>query len=304
MVCVGVGKAYCSPDTLSELPDRTLGVHKVDVLNLPFLFRYGSRYVDSVVILSVSIAARSISVPTSPSVNMTMLPRFQNRRAKWRRQEKMEASVLAELPPITRPTTMPGDGSTASSLFPYPTFDPWSFMAVSGGALPSANGSEGNPTPGTPTSNCNQSTTAAPPPPSFFGSFLSLPNSPTLPSFPMGSPNLPGFGAGGLACSRVQQQHGGTIMDSAAFFAGASSKNGVQSNGATSANGTPPNYAAAHPMSFAYPTMANFHLPPISQQQQLQHTGSMGSGHGMASYRHGAQRLEQHDDDAFDAKMA
>lgn len=183
---------------------------------------------------------------------------------------------------------MPGDGS-ANSLFPYPTFDPWSFMAVSSASFQAANQSDGNQTP---TSNCGQPTTTAPP--SFFGSFLSLPNSPTLPSFPMGSPNLPGFGANGLACARGQQQQAGTIMDSASFFGGAV-KTSVQSTVGTSTNGTPPVYGSSNPMHFAYPSMTSFQLPPIAQQ----HNG----GHIM-SFRHGGQRIEAHDEDAFETKLA
>uniref|UniRef100_A0A914VRG9 Homeobox domain-containing protein n=1 Tax=Plectus sambesii TaxID=2011161 RepID=A0A914VRG9_9BILA len=46
---------------------------------------------------------------------------FQNRRAKFRRQEKLENSVLADLPCMTRPMTTP------SML----SFQSWPWMATS-----------------------------------------------------------------------------------------------------------------------------------------------------------------------------
>ncbi|CAF0746673.1 unnamed protein product [Rotaria sp. Silwood1] len=55
---------------------------------------------------------------------------FQNRRAKWRRQEKAEASTLkinpdfpmSSFPPTSRPTTNPSSSSPISSTLPL---DPW-----------------------------------------------------------------------------------------------------------------------------------------------------------------------------------
>jgi homeobox protein len=56
--------------------------------------------------------------------------RFQNRRAKWRRQEKAEASTLkinpdfpmSSFPPTSRSTTNPSSSSPISSTLPI---DPW-----------------------------------------------------------------------------------------------------------------------------------------------------------------------------------
>lgn len=67
--------------------------------------------------------------------------RFQNRRAKWRRQEKAEASTLkinpdfpmSSFPPTSRPTTNP-----TSSSSPLP-IDPWlmpPFSTTSNGTHP------------------------------------------------------------------------------------------------------------------------------------------------------------------------
>lgn len=80
----------------------------------------------------------------------------------------MEATALAELPPVTRP-------NNSSSFFMYPPFEPWSFFSTA-------------PSNGTDGSNqvCQPNT--------ILGNLLSIPNSPTLPSFPLGSPNLPNFG--------------------------------------------------------------------------------------------------------------
>jgi homeobox protein len=102
--------------------------------------------------------------------------RFQNRRAKWRRQEKAEASTLkinpdfpmSSFPPTSRPTTNPSSSSPMSSTL---AIDPWLISPFS---------TNTNPTffP----SNCNtsslysSSTYPTPPPPSLhhsYGSFSS-----------------------------------------------------------------------------------------------------------------------------------
>ena len=62
--------------------------------------------------------------------------RFQNRRAKWRRQEKAEASTLkinpdfpmSSFPPTSRSTTNPSSSSPVSSTLPM---DPWLISSFS-----------------------------------------------------------------------------------------------------------------------------------------------------------------------------
>ncbi len=113
--------------------------------------------------------------------------RFQNRRAKWRRQEKAEASTLkinpdfpmSSFPPTSRPTTNPSSSSPVSSTL---SLDPWLISPFSTNANSTHHS---NNVPFFPT-NCNvsslysSSTYPTPPPPPTlhhsYGPFSSDPN--------------------------------------------------------------------------------------------------------------------------------
>ncbi|CAF1133863.1 unnamed protein product, partial [Adineta ricciae] len=117
---------------------------------------------------------------------------FQNRRAKWRRQEKAEASTLkinpdfpmSSFPPTSRPTTN-SSSSPVSSAIPI---DPWLISPFANTTIPFSNNTNSshntNSVPFYPT-NCNVSSLYSsspyptPPPPSLhhpYGSFSSDPN--------------------------------------------------------------------------------------------------------------------------------
>lgn len=108
---------------------------------------------------------------------------FQNRRAKWRRQEKAEASTLkinpdfpmSSFPPSSRPTTNPSSSSPVSASLPI---DPWLVAPFAPNANSSHNSSS---VPFFPANNGNVSSLYSasayptpPPPPSLhhpYGSY-------------------------------------------------------------------------------------------------------------------------------------
>jgi homeobox protein len=108
--------------------------------------------------------------------------RFQNRRAKWRRQEKAEASTLkinpdfpmSSFPPTSRSTTNPSSSSPISSTL---SMDPWLMSSFS----TNTNGTHHSNNVSFFPTNCNvsslysSSTYPTPPPPLHhsYGSFSS-----------------------------------------------------------------------------------------------------------------------------------
>ncbi|UJR33035.1 hypothetical protein I4U23_020494 [Adineta vaga] len=117
---------------------------------------------------------------------------FQNRRAKWRRQEKAEASTLKinpdfpmqSFPPTSRPTTNPSSSSPVSSTMPI---DPWfvsPFANTTASFATNTNPSHSTNNVSFFPTNCNVSSLYSsspyptPPPPSLHHSYGSFPPDP------------------------------------------------------------------------------------------------------------------------------